>query len=230
MRASVEVLLTPRKAAPLCRNLLGSFITCHWFFSETPKLPRDITHTLLRDHGFNCIVLEYPFFMLISLPFKENGPENSVILYNDPTAISKQGQTLPLDCFGKNKWKTGTNLVVFAASAFQKAVLSAWPWALAELCPGSRVCPPASPSSGSPRAGHQVSRASSYLHWELTCRVQKELHKVQSFQEDFCCFFFILWQISLSQVRFWLAFPMFLTVVDGVTVRSLIFYSMYTGF
>lgn len=45
--------------------------------------------------------------MLISLLFKENGPENSVILYDDPLAIGKQGQTVPFDCIGKKtngKW------------------------------------------------------------------------------------------------------------------------------
>lgn len=34
--------------------------------------------------------------MLISLLFKENGLDNSVILYNDPTAISKPGQICDL--------------------------------------------------------------------------------------------------------------------------------------
>lgn len=61
--------------------------------------------TFLRDHGVNGAVQEYPFFMLISFLFKENGPENSVILYNDTIAISQQGQTLPFDCTEKNKWK-----------------------------------------------------------------------------------------------------------------------------
>lgn len=44
-----------------------------------------------------------PFFMLISFLFIENGPENSVILYNDTTAISKPGQTLPFDCTEKKQ-------------------------------------------------------------------------------------------------------------------------------
>lgn len=61
--------------------------------------------TFLRDYGFNGTVQEYPFFMLIARLFKENGPENSVILYNDTTAISKQGQTLPFDCIEKTNGK-----------------------------------------------------------------------------------------------------------------------------
>jgi hypothetical protein len=62
---------------------------------------------LLRDYGFNGIVQEYPFFMPIFYLFKENGPENSLILYNGPSAISKQRQTLPFDCTHKKpngKW------------------------------------------------------------------------------------------------------------------------------
>lgn len=60
--------------------------------------------------------------MLISLFFKENGPANSVILYNDPIAISKQGQTLTFDCIEKNKWKRNTNLMAFAASVFLEVI------------------------------------------------------------------------------------------------------------
>lgn len=61
---------------------------------------------MCRDCGFNGTVQDYPFFMLISFLFKEKGPENSVVLYNDPCAISNQGQTLPFVCTGKTdgKW------------------------------------------------------------------------------------------------------------------------------
>lgn len=45
--------------------------------------------------------------MLILPFFKENSPENSVILYNEAIAISKQGQTLPFDCTEKKKKTIG---------------------------------------------------------------------------------------------------------------------------
>lgn len=61
--------------------------------------------TFLRDYGVNSAVQEYPFFMLISFLFKENGPENSVILDNDTIAISQQGQALPFDCTEKKREK-----------------------------------------------------------------------------------------------------------------------------
>lgn len=100
--------------------------------NHRPKLSRDTAYiltlhyiTFLRDYGFNVMVQEYPFFMLISLPFKENGPENSVILYNDLIAISKQGRTLPFDCTEKKQEEMETSPVAFAASAFLEIVLSA---------------------------------------------------------------------------------------------------------
>lgn len=43
--------------------------------------------------------------MLIPLLFKENGPENSVILYDDPIAIGEQGQTVPFACIEKTNGK-----------------------------------------------------------------------------------------------------------------------------
>lgn len=68
--------------------------------------------------------------MLILPFFKENSPENSVILYNEAIAISKQGQTLPFDCTEKKKKKQlenrpKSNGMAFAASAFLEIVLSA---------------------------------------------------------------------------------------------------------
>lgn len=67
--------------------------------------------------------------MLILPFFKENSPENSVILYNDAIAISKQGQTLPFDCTEKKKKqlenRPKSNGMAFAASAFLEIVLSA---------------------------------------------------------------------------------------------------------
>ena len=44
--------------------------------------------------------------MLISLLFKENGPENSVILYDDPTAIGRRGQPCHLTAL-KKQTETG---------------------------------------------------------------------------------------------------------------------------
>lgn len=61
--------------------------------------------TFLRDYGFNSTIQEYPFFMLIPLLFKENGPENSVILYDDPISVCEQGQTVPFDCNEKASGK-----------------------------------------------------------------------------------------------------------------------------
>lgn len=43
--------------------------------------------------------------MLIPFLFKENGPENSVILYDDPIAIGEQGQTVPFACIEKTNGK-----------------------------------------------------------------------------------------------------------------------------
>lgn len=67
--------------------------------------------------------------MLIVPFFKENGPENSVILYNGAIAISKQGQTLPFDCTEEKKKqmenRPKSNGLTFAASAFLEIVLSA---------------------------------------------------------------------------------------------------------
>lgn len=64
--------------------------------------------------------------MLISLLFKEDGPENSVLLYIDLDAISKPEQTLPFTAL-KTKWKMDINLMVFAASALLGIVLPACP-------------------------------------------------------------------------------------------------------
>lgn len=66
--------------------------------------------------------------MLISFLFIENGPENSVILYNDTTAISKPGQTLPFDCTEKKQqMENGLCNFAFLVSAARLARKADWP-------------------------------------------------------------------------------------------------------
>lgn len=81
--------------------------------------------TFLRDYGFNGTVQEYPFFMQISLLFKENGPENSVILYSGLLQLASKDKPCHLTAQGKNKknkWKMDRSPVAFAA--FLEIVLS----------------------------------------------------------------------------------------------------------
>lgn len=72
---------------------------------QRPKFHQGAPLTLFCDFGFNGTTLDCLFFMLILL-FKENGSENSIILYNDLTAISEPGQTLLFDCIENQneKW------------------------------------------------------------------------------------------------------------------------------
>ena len=78
--------------------------------------------TFLRDYGFNGTVQEYPFFMQISLLFKENGPENSVILYSGLLQLASKDKPCHLTAQKKKKWKMDRSPVAFAA--FLEIVLS----------------------------------------------------------------------------------------------------------
>lgn len=95
--------------------------------------------TFLRDYGFNGTGQEYPFFMLISFLFKENGPESSVILYNDTTAISQQRQALPLDC-SENKVEDGICSFSISGDCFMSTPLKTDLGRAGYHLPGSRSC------------------------------------------------------------------------------------------
>lgn len=209
--ASLDLhLIAPRKAAPLSWNLPGSFIICHWFLSgnQRPKLSRDTYPlTFLRDYGFNSIVQEYPFFMLISLLFKENGPENSVILYDDPTAIGRRGQPCHLTALKKQTENSrkceGVCSFSISRDCFISMAPSTNPRRSSYHLPGSQqrvmwLAPPVT----LPWKGHFDSSSCSYLSWEIKCVFQRVFIRLMKvFRRLFCCC--LIWFMTeLSGVRF----------------------------
>lgn len=93
--------------------------------------------------------------MLILL-FKENGPENSIILYNDLAAISKPGQILPFDCI-ENQMRNGESphcSFCISGDCFTSLPLSTKLDSLGTTFLAADSGPVASPASGVPREGH----------------------------------------------------------------------------
>lgn len=145
--------------------------------------------------------------MLISLLFKENGPENSVILYDDPTAIGRRGQPCHLTALKKQTENSrkceGVCSFSISRDCFISTAPSTNPGRSSYHLPGSQqrvmwLAPPVT----LPWKGHFDSSACSYLSWEIKCVFQRVFIRLMKvFRRLFCCC--LIWFMTeLSGVRF----------------------------